>query len=83
MTTAFALAADGRLIESARVQPMGFALAIGVSGLAVAAGYAAATGSRILGSITRVMSGRFWWFLGGSVILAWGYKILVFRGLIP
>lgn len=82
MTTAFALAADGRFIDSARAQPIGFVLAVATAGFAVVAGYSALTGSRMLGAITSAMSGRFWWMFGAAVFLAWGYKILVFRGII-
>ncbi len=80
MTTAFAFAANGRFVESARAQPMGFILAVATAGLAVVAGYAALTGSRMLGVIASAMSGRFWWALGAAVLLAWGYKIVVVRG---
>lgn len=82
MTTSFALAADGRFIDSARAQPFGFALAVGAAGFAVASALGALTGSRILGAVTGSVGGKFWWWMGAFALLAWGYKILVFRGLI-
>ena len=82
MTTAFALAADGRFLDSFRAQPMGFLLAIVTAGFAVVSSYAALTGSRMLSAITDKIGGRFWWFFGAAILLSWGYKMLTFGGLI-
>ena len=82
MTTAFALAADGRFLDSLRAQPMGFLLAIVTAGFAVVSSYAALTGSRMLSAITDKIGGRFWWFFGAAILLSWGYKMLTFGGLI-
>jgi hypothetical protein len=82
MTTAFALAADGRFFDSFLAQPMGFMLAVATAGFAVVSAYAALTGSRMLSAITDKIGGRFWWFFGAAILLSWGYKMLTFRGLI-
>ncbi|MSR69632.1 MAG: DUF2752 domain-containing protein [Phycisphaerales bacterium] len=82
MTTAFALAADGRLIDSLRTQPLGFLLAIATAALVVVTGYAAVTGSQLVGVVAKSLQPAGWWLLGGALLLSWGYKILVFRGVI-
>lgn len=82
MTTSFALAADGRFVDSARAQPFGFVLAVGTAGFAIASALGAFTGSRMLSAVTGSVGGKFWWCLGAFALLAWGYKILTFRGLI-
>ncbi|MSQ90202.1 MAG: DUF2752 domain-containing protein [Phycisphaerales bacterium] len=82
MTTSFALAADGRIIDSLRAQPLGFLLAVGVAAFAVAGVYAAATGSRMVGAIASSFGPKWWLFLGGAALLAWGYKILLVRGVL-
>ena len=82
MTTAFALAADGRFFDSFLAQPLGFLLAVGTAGFAVVSVYVALTGSRMLGAITDKIGGKFWWILGAVVLLSWGYKMLTFRGLL-
>ncbi len=82
MTTAFALAADGRFFDSFLAQPLGFLLAVGTAGFAVVSVYVALTGSRMLGAITDKIGGKFWWVLGAVVLLSWGYKMLTFRGLL-
>ncbi len=82
MTTAFALAADGRFLASAQSQPMGFALAVGTASVAVVGSYSAATGSRLLKTLSDSLRSRFWWTAAIVAILAWGYKILVFRGFL-
>lgn len=82
MTTAFALAADGRFIDSFLAQPIGFLFAVAAAGFVVVSAYAAFTGSRILSAITDKIGGRFWWFFGAALLLSWGYKIVVFRGFI-
>ncbi len=80
MTTAFAFAADGRLVDSFRTQPMGCLLAVATGALAVVAGYAAVTGSQLVGVLAKSMSASGWWLLGSALFLSWGYKILDFRG---
>ena len=82
MTTAFALAADGRFFDSFRAQPMGFMLALATAVFAVVSSYAALTGSRMLSAITDKIGGRFWWVFGAAILLSWGYKMLTFGGLI-
>lgn len=82
MTTAFALAADGRFFDSFMAQPSGFLLAVAAAGFAVVSAYAALTGSRMLNAITVKIGGRFWWVFGAVVLFSWGYKIMTFRGWI-
>ncbi|MSR44048.1 MAG: DUF2752 domain-containing protein [Phycisphaerales bacterium] len=80
MTTAFALAADGRCVESLNAQPLGFILALCAAGFAVVAGFAAATGSPIVGALTQQWGAKCWWALGAAILLSWGYKMLATQG---
>lgn len=77
MTTAFALAADGRLGRSFVTQPAGAALAVLTAVAALVSGYALLTG------LPLAPVGRWLWrpavlaFAGGGVVAAWIYKIIV------
>ncbi len=59
---------------------MGCLLAIGTAALAVVAGYAALTGSQLVGVLAKSLQPAGWWLLGGALLLSWGYKIVDFRG---
>ncbi|NBX36689.1 MAG: DUF2752 domain-containing protein [Planctomycetes bacterium] len=82
MTTAFALAADGRLIDAFHAQPLGLLLAIGTAALAIASAHSAATGARTVGILWGMVGSKAWWALGAFAVAAWGYKILVMRGVL-
>ncbi len=81
MTTAFAYAADGRLIDSFRTQPFGCVLAVATAALAIVAAFAAITASPIVEVMIRSLHSAGWWILGGALLLSWGYKILDYRGV--
>jgi hypothetical protein len=80
MTTAFALAADGRLIDAFYAQPLGLLLAVVAAALAIASAHSAATGARTVGILSSMIGAKGWWALGAFALGAWGYKILVMRG---
>ncbi len=77
MTTSFAHFAQGNLIASFYIQPMGAILAF-IAAMAVWAGaYIAITG-RAAHRITRFMhSGVILWVLMGVGLLAWAWKIFI------
>lgn len=83
MTTSFAHATKGRLLESFITQPMGFALAMTTAMVMMLGLYTAATGSHV-GSVivSRLWSRYTGWFLAGAVLAAWLFKILSHRGLL-
>ncbi len=73
MTTSFALAADGRLLQSFLVQPTGAILAVLTAILAVISGYALISGmwmGPVLALFARL---RTFAVLGGVVLLGWAY----------
>jgi hypothetical protein len=79
MTTAFALASDGRLVEAFIVQPAGCALALAAAAATLVAVWVAATGSAIGGFLLDRIGARTGWIVGGLILFAWLYKIAVFR----
>jgi hypothetical protein len=83
MTTAFALAARGRFVASAAAQPMGFVLAVGAAASMVACLHTALTGSRLAHVLGARLTPRVILGLGILALLAWGWKIAAFRGIIP
>lgn len=81
MTTAFAHAAEGNLLASARTQPLGFVLAV-ITAMALLLGtYVAVTGSRIGASVVGLWGRHTGWVVAGAVLAAWGYKIVVYKGM--
>lgn len=80
MTTAFAYAADGDLVDSARTQPFGFVLAVVTAGTAWGAGHVALTGSMLARAAQRVLNGRFLWVSVGLLLAAWAYKFVTWEG---
>jgi len=82
MTTAFALAADGRLLDAFHAQPLGLLLAIGAAALAIASAHSAVTGARTVSTLWGMIGAKGWWALGAFAVGAWGYKILVMRGML-
>ena len=83
MTTAFSHAAHGSLLASARVQPMGFVLALGTAATALVGTYVALTGSRLGHVLGDRLTPRFLLGLGIFALLSWGWKIAVVRGFLP
>ncbi|MBK7406051.1 MAG: DUF2752 domain-containing protein [Phycisphaerales bacterium] len=80
MTTAFACAAHGDLVGSARVQPFGFLLSLLVAATAWGAGHVAATGSRLGESAVRLLTPRVAIGLVGLLLAAWAYKMVTWQG---
>ena len=83
MTTAFAHAADGHLLQALHAQPLGGILAIGVTMAWLVSIHVMITGSRIGGAFARLWSAKMAWALSGAVVLAWGYKIASHKGWLP
>ncbi len=82
MTTAFSHAAHGSLLKSFVVQPMGAILALATATALVVALFVAATGSMVGHALLGRISARTLLVLGIFAALAWGYKILLHRGLL-
>ena len=82
MTTAFTHAAEGDFVGSIRAQPFGFLLAILTGCTFLLSLYVLATGSAVGGMLARLWRPRLAWVIAVLLALAWGYKILVFRGII-
>jgi hypothetical protein len=82
MSTAFAHAADGHLLQALHAQPLGGLLAIAIAMALFVGLYVAATGSRLGRLFTRLWGRRAPWFLGLMIIGAWVYKILSYKGLL-
>lgn len=76
MTTAFALAAEGRWARATTTQPLGALLALTTAVVFWFGAYVAATGS-LLGRMGATMVGpRVLWTLAGLLLAAWAYKML-------
>ena len=80
MTTAFALASKGRIVDSFTTQPMGCVLAIAAGMTFVAAIWTLATGRTVWPVYERLLGARLAWFAGIAALLAWGYKTALMRG---
>lgn len=82
MTTAFAHAADGHLLAALAAQPLGALLAVATAMALLIGVYVAATGSRVGAMFGRLWGPRAAWVLGGLVVSAWIYKIIIYKGLL-
>jgi hypothetical protein len=80
MTTAFAHAAHGQLLDSARVQPMGLVLAVLTASIAWGAGHVALTGSTLGAAAQRMLTTRLLWASLGLLLAAWAYKFVTWQG---
>ncbi|HZW09136.1 MAG TPA: DUF2752 domain-containing protein [Phycisphaerales bacterium] len=80
MTTAFAYAARGDLLDSARTQPFGFVLAVLTAATGWGALHVAATGSMLAAAASRMLTPRLLWTAGAMLLAAWGYKVLTWHG---
>lgn len=79
MTTSFAHAADGNLIQSFLTQPLGSILAMATAMALITSIYVLITGAAIEQILRKLWSGRMTWILIALVLLSWGYKILQFK----
>jgi hypothetical protein len=82
MTTAFAHAADGNFLASFQAQPLGFVLAIAVAITLLVCIQVAITGSRLGWIFTRLWGKRMGWAIALTVVAAWGYKVVTYKGWI-
>lgn len=76
-TTSFALAADGRVIDSLVNQPFGGVLAIFTAVLAIVTGYAAVVGLPLTPLGVFLTQNRVIFSFVGLLLAAWVYKIIV------
>lgn len=74
MTTAFAHAVRGHLIESARSQPAGLLLALVATILGLSAAGAVTTGRYPTINWYRINPTSFVWWVAGTLVAAWGVK---------
>ena len=81
MTTSFAHATDGNLLGALQAQPAGALLALGTAFIFVIAVWQFVSGSAIGGFWISRMDKRFYLAGGAVIVLAWIYKILVFKGV--
>jgi hypothetical protein len=82
MTTAFAHAAHGHIWSSFVAQPLGCALALAMAMTFMVSLYVTATGSRLGSAFKRLWGRRSGWLLAAVVLIAWGYKIVSYKGWI-
>ena len=82
MTTAFAHAADGRLLAAFHAQPLGALLALATAMALLAGAHVALTGSRLERVLARLWGRRAGWVLAGVVVGAWLYKVITYKGLL-
>ncbi len=75
MTTAFAHAAEGEMLASARVQPAGFLLAVGAAAAFWTLLHTAVFGSRAARLFRPLWTPRWIAAAGGVLVLAWVYKL--------
>lgn len=80
MTTAFAHAAHGDVLDSARTQPAGFVLAVLTAAVAWGAAHVAVTGSSIWRVTERVLTTRVLWVSVGLLLASWAYKFVIWEG---
>jgi len=82
MTTAFTLAAHGRIDLAFVVQPAGAALAVMSAAMMLISGYAAVSGMPLTPMFAAVCTTRNALWFGGFILLAWAYKTMVMKGML-
>ncbi len=80
MTTAFAHAANGNLLASMKAQPLGFLLALATAMALLVATHVAVTGSLLGDLIFRTWRPWMAVALVSLAVLAWVFKIIMYRG---
>lgn len=80
MTTSFAYASHGNLLESARAQPFGFLLAVATAAGVWGAGHVAATGSMLGPAAARMLNAKVLWWSVALLLAAWAYKFFTWTG---
>jgi len=81
MTTSFAHAVRGHFLQSLFAQPMGLVLAIGTLLTGVIAIFTAVTGRSLALIWMPFCARKYIILLGIFALLAWGFKILAYRGV--
>ena len=81
MTTAFSLAAHGRLLASLAAQPAGAVFALGVAAMALLSGWALLRGLDMTAWGQRLLAPSVLVSAGALVGAAWVYKILAIQGI--
>lgn len=77
MTTSFAHAAHGQLLDAVRVQPAGAFLAVGSAMTAVVSAVALATGAALTPLASGLLNLRFFLVAAALVLASWAYKIVL------
>ena len=80
MTTSFALAADGRLIDAFLVQPFGALLALLSAVAVLLAGYAAISGMSLMPLLSAVTNTSVVITAVALLLAAWAYKMMMSIG---
>ncbi|MEM8782723.1 MAG: DUF2752 domain-containing protein [Planctomycetota bacterium] len=75
MTTATTLAAEGRLLDSLRVQPAGFLFALLAALACLMGGWSAWTGRSLMPVALVLVKPKTLVAIGVAVLLAWGYRL--------
>jgi hypothetical protein len=79
MTTSVSLAAHGRLLDSARVQPLGLVLAVSLATAFWPLAFSGLTGSKTALMLTKLLQPVVLWAGLALVLAAWGYKAGIMR----
>jgi hypothetical protein len=80
VTTSVALAARGRILDSARNQPFGLFVALAIPAAAIWALAGHLRGRDLYRDVTSIRLGAWTWWLAGAIAAAWAYKIVVVLG---
>lgn len=81
-TTSFTHAAHGDLLGAFATQPFGALLAVGTALVFLGSLVVVLTGAPLGGMVARYWTAKWTWAVIGMVLLAWVYKILLFKELI-
>jgi len=77
VTTAVALAAHGRILDSVKTQPFGLLVALAIPAAAIWAIVGHFRGRDLYRDLTSIRLGAWTWWLAAVIALAWAYKIAV------
>jgi hypothetical protein len=77
VTTSVALAAHGRILDSARTQPFGLLVALAIPAAAVWAIAGHLRGRDLYRDLNSIRLGAWTWWLAGAIAVAWAYKVVV------
>lgn len=77
VTTSVALAAHGRILDSARNQPFGLFVALMIPAAAIWALVGHFRGRDLYRDLTSIRLGAWTWWLAGGLFAAWVYKVVV------